>query len=173
METVAAYVSVGSNIEPERHVPAALAALAGTPGLRVTGVSTHYRTAPLDGRTDQGDYVNGVWAFSCGLGREAFRAALAGIEEREGRRRTGDRYEARTLDLDLLDWGGAVDPADGLPDGDVLERPFLWAALLELRPGFVWPASGRPLAGLVDRREAEGLRADAALTARLKGLIDG
>ena len=50
--------------------------------------------------------------------------------ERElGRIRKSDRYDPRTIDLDIVVWGGEI------MDEDVYEREFLRAAILEVCPG--------------------------------------
>ena len=74
------------------------------------------------------------------------------IENELGRVRIADRYAARTVDLDLLLFGGEVVDEDGLvlPDPDLWRRPFLAAAVLELEPELVVPGTGRPLRELAD-----------------------
>lgn len=174
MSTVSVFVAVGSNLDPERHVPAALRRLHQTPKVRITGVSTHYRTPPLRGRLDQPDYLNGVWRLETSLPLTTMDALLDRLEGREGRTRSGDSYEARTLDLDILIWGTLVDDTEGIPDEDVLERAFLFRPLLELEPGLRWPPTGRPLCQLVPPSVSEAdLMVDREMTAMLKGMVHG
>lgn len=113
------YIALGSNIDPEANILAALRLLAER--LRVVGMSTLYRTPPL-GRPEQPDFINGMVAVETELGVTAVKQLLREIEQRLGRVRTEDTYAARTIDLDLVD---RADP-------EVLERPFLLVPLAEL-----------------------------------------
>lgn len=168
METV--YVGVGSNLEPETNVPAALDHLAEV--IVLTGVSTFYRTAPLEGR-DQPAFWNGVVAGRTDLEPTALKALLTTIEVLFGRCRTGDRYASRTLDLDLLLHGDRVLDRAGLrlPDPDVRVRPFLAWPLLELAPDLRLPGTGERLADVAAHLPREGLAPLDAVTASLRGRL--
>ena len=63
--TARVYVSIGSNIEPEKNILAALRSLKEV--LFVTGISSFYRTAAI-GRAEQPPYLNGVAAGVSGPG---------------------------------------------------------------------------------------------------------
>ncbi len=130
------HVSVGSNIDPDIHVPSAIARLCGM--LDVAAISPFYQVPALD-RPEQADYWNGVIAISHegpGLADQ-----LREIEAAEGRIRTKDKWAARTLDLDILLDGGRI------VDGDLHSRPFLARCLADLGalpdgipdPGQHWP----------------------------------
>ena len=85
----AVYLAVGSNIDPEANLQAALTLLRGQ--VRVTGVSTVYRTPAL-GRPDQSDYLNAVWRVETALPPHRLRdEVLRPIEAALGRRRSADR----------------------------------------------------------------------------------
>ena len=143
-------IGLGSNIEPEAHVPAAVRALEAC--FCEVRVSTLYRTRPLRGR-QQAAYVNGVVSATTELSVADVRRVLREIEDREGRRReTADACAARTLDLDLLAYGDAGDAAAGLPSSDLLERDFVLIPAAELWPEFVHPVAGRPLRELAAER---------------------
>ena len=68
--------------------------------------SRWYLTAPVPA-SDQPWFVNGVAAVATGLDPAALLALLHRIEARFGRMRR-QTNEARPLDLDLLDYNGAV-----------------------------------------------------------------
>ena len=143
---VVAYIAVGSNIRPETNIPAALGKLMRS--VRVTATSTFYRTAALR-RPGDPDFRNGGWRVETDLGARALKfTVLRRIEEELGRARCADRYAPRTMDLDLLEYGGmAIDQPDlRVPDPDIRSRPFLAAALLELCPELVLADSGERLA---------------------------
>lgn len=168
MSEAEAYIGIGSNVGPEENVPRAVAALAVE--LRLSGLSTFYRTAPV-GPAGQPAFVNGVARVRTELSpRDLKHRVLRGIEERLGRVRGKDRFLPRTIDLDLLLCGGAVVREEGLtlPDPGLRERPFLAAALLELAPGLRLPDDGTPLESLVGPGAREALEPLPEFTKRLK-----
>jgi len=146
---VTVYVGIGSNIEPERHVAQALDALARRFGpLRRSGV---YRTRAVG--FDGDDFLNLVVAFDTSEPPSAVAAVLREIEDAAGRRRGGERFAPRTLDLDLLLYGERVIRADGLevPRRDILDQAFVLGPLAELAPGVRHPELGLSFAELWSR----------------------
>ncbi len=135
-----AFVGVGSSIDPEAHVPRALQRLDDTVG--VVAVSTFYATPALERPSDP-PFVNGVVEVGDALPPAALQAQLHRIEGEVGRRRSGDRFAPRTIDLDLLLHGDAVSSAPDLPlpHPDVTRRSFVALPLLELAPGLVLPGT--------------------------------
>ncbi len=167
MPPVLCHIAVGSNIEPEKNIPAGLWRLAER--VCLTRASTFYRTAPLE-RPEQDDFLNGVVEAAHEGGPEALRELLREVEAETGRVRTADRHAARTLDLDVLLYGGecAVLREMTVPDPDLWRRPFLAAAVLELAPELVVPGTGKRLRDLADAGAMEKLTAAAEFTAALK-----
>ena len=126
-----AFIAVGSNIEPEKNIPSALAALAKQ--MRVTASSTFYRTEPV-GPEGQPPFVNGVWRVATTLEPAHMRNAILGpIEFALGRRRTADRFAPRPIDLDLVLYDDRVvtDAELRLPHPDLV-RPFVHGPVREL-----------------------------------------
>lgn len=126
-----AFVAVGSNIDPERNVTAALISL--TERTPVRSSSTFYRTEPI-GSANQPKYINGLWLIETRLSPTAIRdALLRPIENELGRVRTEDRLAPRVLDLDLILYDDLViDDGDiRLPHPDIV-RPFVYVPVLEL-----------------------------------------
>lgn len=165
--SVTAYISVGSNIQPHVHIVAALQELLAVEGLSVTASSTFWRT-PAIGRPEQEDYRNGIWQIRTGIEPHGLQhEVLAAIEAACGRVRTGDKYAARTLDLDLVLYGECVCEDDGLalPHPD-LKRPWVAAGVLELAPNLRLPGTGEAL-----QRPAPPGEIDVALTATLRDLL--
>jgi 2-amino-4-hydroxy-6-hydroxymethyldihydropteridine diphosphokinase len=153
-EGVVAYIAVGANIEPEKHIVRALELLSRE--VDIMGISTFYAT-PAYGRPEQPEYRNGVIevrALHSARGLK-FRV-LRIIELALGRVRTDDKYAARTIDLDLLLYGDALIDQEGLrvPDPDLRTRIFLAQPLLDLAPGLILPDTGECVASLeILRRE--------------------
>jgi len=166
--TVQGFVAVGSNIEPERNIPAALERLAAR--VHVVAVSTHYRTEPVE-RPEQPPFVNGVWMIETRLSaRELKFDVLRPIEAEMGRRRTQDRFAPRPIDLDVVVHGDSVvrEPDLVVPDPEVLERPFLAVPIVELAPHVRLPGTDLPLAEMPVSMETQGLERLPALTALLR-----
>ncbi len=164
------FVGVGSSIEPSVHVPRALVRLHEAVG--VLGVSTFYLTPAL-GRPADPPFVNGVVEVGDRLEPAPLEAVLARIEDEEGRRRAGDRFAPRPIDLDLLLHGDAVSSAPGprLPHPDVTGRRFVALPLLELAPDLVLPGSGLRLASMVAALPAHGMEPLAGFTRALREVL--
>ena len=163
-----AYLGIGSNIDPERHVRQALRLL--TRAVHVTALSMFYRTQP-EGRPEQPEFYNGVAEVSTGIPpRELKLSVLRGIEAALGRTRSADRFAARTIDLDLLLYDSLVISEDDLrlPDPDILRRPFLAFPLEELAPDLRVPGSALTLGEIAGRLCRGGLQPLPEYTRRLR-----
>jgi 2-amino-4-hydroxy-6-hydroxymethyldihydropteridine diphosphokinase len=126
-----AFVAVGSNIEREKNILAALGALQEN--VRVVASSTFYRTEPI-GRSGQPRFINGVWRIDTGLPPlDVRRQVLRLVEARLGRLRTQDKFGPRTIDLDLVLYNDVVVRQDDLtlPHPDIA-RPFVYSPVIEL-----------------------------------------
>jgi 2-amino-4-hydroxy-6-hydroxymethyldihydropteridine diphosphokinase len=132
VRTSTAFIAVGSNLEPLVNIAAALRLLQTQ--VQVTACSTFYRTEPLGCGKDQPSFVNGVWRIETTLTPlDVKYDVLWRIEDRLGRLWTQDRFNARTIDLDLILYEDLViaRPELVLPHPD-LARPFVWTAVKEL-----------------------------------------
>ena len=146
---IEAFVGLGSNVDPERHLGIAMEAIRGRYAL--VEPSPVYRN-PAVGFTGD-DFLNMVVRLSCDAGPTELERSLSALEEAAGRQRAkpGDSQRARalgprTLDLDLLLYGSMVDAELRLPRDDVLRYPFVLRSLVDLVPELVHPISGRTLA---------------------------
>lgn len=163
-----AYIGVGSNVKPEGHVPAALRLLAEQ--VHLVAISTFYRSR-AEGRPEQPDYANGVVAIETDRTPEALKAeVLRPIEARLGRRRTADRFAARTIDLDLLLFGEAEQhgPDLQLPSPDIERRDFVAIPLAELAPELRVPGMAVRVRDLAAGFSPGELRPLPSLTAQLR-----
>jgi len=152
-QSVAAYIGLGSNLaDPAGQIKAARVALSRLPATRELAFSALYRNPPM-GPAGQPDYVNAVMAVETRLEAESLLAELQRIETEQGRVRTGERWGARPLDLDLLLYGQAriVTPTLTVPHPGIAERAFVVYPLLEIAPDLDIPGLGplRELAGRV------------------------
>jgi 2-amino-4-hydroxy-6-hydroxymethyldihydropteridine diphosphokinase len=136
-----AFIAVGSNINPEENVFDAVRRLGGREML--VAVSTVYES-PAIGRPEQRPYYNCVVAIDTEKSPlELKRDVLRVIENELGRERSSDKYEARTIDLDLI-WYDDLEtslPGIMLPDPLIKERSVLAIPLGEIAPDLQYPGS--------------------------------
>ena len=144
MPDAAAFIGVGSNIDPQRHIPDALRALRSRFG--PIACSPAYRSPPLGFEGE--DFINCAVRLHSGLGAAQLVACLKDLESKAGRRAGRSAPGSRELDLDLLLYGDRVIDREGirLPRPDVLEYAFVLRPLADLAPGLVHPQTGRTLA---------------------------
>ena len=148
--SVRAYVGLGSNLaEPLGQLRRALQALAGLGQTRLIRCSGVYRNPPMidprdDAPTAQADYLNAVAAIATRLGPQQLLRALLAQEDRQGRRRSARRWEARCIDLDLLLYGERrINSRDlTLPHPGLSQRPFVIHPLAEIAPEAPVPGLG-------------------------------
>jgi 2-amino-4-hydroxy-6-hydroxymethyldihydropteridine diphosphokinase len=151
-------VALGSNLDdPESHVRRAFADLAALPDTWVSGRSALYRTAPV-GYADQPPFVNACARLETRLAPRALLDALLEIERRHGRSR-GIPNGPRTLDLDLVLYGGATIEEPGLtvPHPRAHERAFVLAPLVDAWPEASIPGRGKARE-LLDRVGTAGVQ---------------
>ena len=149
LQPVRAYVGLGANLGDARAtLRAALQALAALPGCALAGVSSLWRSAPVDAQGP--DFLNAVAALDTTLAPRELLRRLQAIELAHGRERPY-RNAPRTLDLDLLLYGDVqlADPVLTLPHPRAHERAFVLAPLHELAPALRWPGQGWSLPQLL------------------------
>ena len=128
-----AYVALGSNLgDRAGHLAAARAALAALPRTRLVAESRVEETAPLGGM-EQPAYLNQMVLLETALDPRALLAACQAIERSRGRVR-GERWGARTLDLDIVRYGHRriADPDLIIPHPELSNRDFWIRELAEL-----------------------------------------
>ena len=128
------FVSLGSNIEPERNLRRAVREL----GVRFTlvAVSRVYRTAPV-GDPDQPDFWNLAAELASDLPPDEVQRRLREIETDLGRTRDARRpFGPRTVDLDLVLVTGVAGRFGDLqlPSPLVEREAFVAVPLAELAP---------------------------------------
>ncbi len=139
-----ALIAVGSNIDPETHVANALQACRRHFAKVIP--SPFAWTEPLNDRTEQNKYLNGVFLVYTEEDANQVRAFLKAVESAEERERVpGDPYASRTLDLDLVAMEGCDGPEANLPDPELVERDFILIPAAKLWPDYVWPNTGQEL----------------------------
>lgn len=131
----------GTAVSPRAAISKALAALDRLESCYVLAASGLYVTPPI-GPGRQRPYVNAVAAIETDLDLPAFLETLHATEN-TFRRQRKRAWHARSLDLDVLDFGGAIAPSQGAwrrtlqrpwPNRLALRSPFLKAAQLPVTP---------------------------------------
>ena len=145
-------VGLGSNQPHHRHgeprqvLTAALGELAGIG--RVIASSPVVASAPLG--PSRRRYANTVAVLECALPPPALLAQCKRIERAFGRRRGGQRWSARVLDLDLLLWSGGIHVERDLviPHRSFRERRFVLGPALAVAADWRDPLTGLTVAQL-------------------------
>ncbi|MDD1612715.1 MAG: 2-amino-4-hydroxy-6-hydroxymethyldihydropteridine diphosphokinase [Methylococcaceae bacterium] len=156
---VTAYIGLGSNLEdPVEQILSARAACAVLPCVTELAFSSLYSSPPM-GPQDQPDYVNAVMAVRTDLPALSLLQSLQRIENKHGRVRSGERWTARTLDLDLLLYGEQciVTPELTVPHPGLGVRAFVLYPLFEIAPDLIVPGMGL-ISDLVAKCPLDGLK---------------
>lgn len=144
--TSRAYLSLGSNLDPDANLRSAIGALREHFGEVV--VSPVYRTQAVgfEGR----DFLNAAAIVQCTIDPYALNAWLHALEDAHGRDRTGPRWSDRTLDVDIVLFDDRVISGPGhlqIPRPE-LEHAFVLRPLVDIAPDVEVPGTGRTLAQL-------------------------
>ena len=137
-----AVVALGANIgNPEEQMDLAIEMLRQA--TEVTAISQYYSTKPVGG-PDQPDYLNAVCILDSDLPALDLLALLHGIEKSLGRERI-EKWGPRTIDLDLIQYGGLLSKASELelPHPRAHERRFVLEPWHEIEPDAVLLTHGK------------------------------
>ena len=142
-------ISVGTNIDRENNLKAALAALRHTYGaLRMSPVYSN----PAVGFTGP-ELFNLVVSFETTQSVKEVTNFLHSVEASQGRIRQGDRLGSRELDLDLLLYGDHVLYGEGIdvPRSEIHEQPYVLMPLSWLLPNDRHPVTQERYAAMWTR----------------------
>ena len=156
-------IALGSNRRhqrfgpPERVLAAALAAL-DRKGLKLVASGPVVRSAPLG--PSRRRYANSAAVVTSKLDPPAMLARLKHIETRFGRRRGGQRWAARVLDLDIVLWSGGmwVGPDLLIPHPQFRQRAFVLSPALAVAARWRDPVTGLTLRHLNARLQRASSR---------------
>ncbi len=132
-----AWLSLGSNVEPEKHLRAALAELHQQFGEIIVSPTYRFPAVGFDGPA----FFNLAVGIDTDLDAIALNAWLHALEDRHGRRRDVPRYSDRTLDIDIVLFGDEVLRGPGnleVPRAE-LKHAFVLKPLAEIAPDVVHP----------------------------------
>lgn len=173
-----AFIGYGSNLSNEHgkshNLVEAAIDLLSRKHFRVLQTSGHFRSPAFPPGAGP-DFVNGILRVSTDLSATQALAALHEIECELGRTRL-KRWEARVIDLDLIDFGGQVlpDPETQarwrrltlaqqqtqapdvliLPHPRLQDRSFVLVPMQVVAPDWVHPVTGHSVAGMIAALDA-------------------
>jgi len=150
------FISIGSNIDKEIHIPSSINALKKQFGETVC--SSLYETEAVGFEGD--DFHNLIVQFSSGLEVKAIAKILRQIELDHGRTRDSRKYAARTLDLDLILYGNLI-LTDGrlqIPRDEIEKYAFVLEPLAEIAPKTLHPISHKSYSQLWKEYDKTGLK---------------
>jgi 2-amino-4-hydroxy-6-hydroxymethyldihydropteridine diphosphokinase len=140
-DTVTAFIALGANLgDRAASIGAALDLLGDTAGVWVSRVSPLLDNPAVGGPADSPPFLNAVAQIETTLPPEALLDRLLEIESGLGRIRR-QRWEPRTIDLDLILYGDVVMKTDRLtiPHPLMHERRFVLAPLSGIAPDLMHP----------------------------------
>lgn len=145
------FLAFGGNLaEPRKAFSAALKQLKQHPRIELTAASSLYRTPPVGGPAGQPDYLNAVIELTTDLPAAELLDFCHEIEDAAGRTRNV-RWEARTLDLDLLFYNQQIlnEGELCLPHPRLQQRHFVLLPLAELTSDFHHPVLKQTVAEML------------------------
>ncbi|MGZ5055223.1 MAG: 2-amino-4-hydroxy-6-hydroxymethyldihydropteridine diphosphokinase [Methylobacter sp.] len=150
------YISIGSNIDKDKHIPASLSALEQV--FNELTVSSIYESEPVGFTGDV--FYNLVVGFDSDLEVKAVAKQLRQIELDNGRTPESRKFAARTLDLDLILYGDLIvnDGRLQIPRDEIEHYAFVLEPLAEIAPNLKHPISHISYAELWDKFDKTGLK---------------
>lgn len=136
------YVGIGSNIDKHKHVEAGIKSLSLLGS--ITAISTIYESPAIgfNGKT----FFNLIVEMTTSLKLYEFSNQLKDIEAKWGRAPDAQKFQDRTLDLDILLFGESVSKErPQVPRDDIYKYPFVIQPLFELTPELIVPKDGRSI----------------------------
>ncbi len=167
---VEATLGFGGNLgDPVLAFAGVLARLRAHAAIEVKAVSSVWRTAPW-GKLDQPEFRNMAVLLESTLSADELLDLCLAIERESGRERL-ERWGPRTLDIDILTYGGQTIDRPGLqiPHPRITERAFVLAPLAEIAPTKL--VAGRSVVELLAAIASEDVRQDVEETGRLQALL--
>lgn len=137
METV--YLSLGSNIEPRRNISIAIQELRRYFGQLQLSPVYESNAIGFSGAP----FINLVVSFTTNLSPDYIQKLIHHLENSQGRIRNGERFTARTLDIDLILYGSLINSTPPiLPRDDILRYAFVLRPLADIAPDVIHPLLG-------------------------------
>jgi 2-amino-4-hydroxy-6-hydroxymethyldihydropteridine diphosphokinase len=137
-----AYLSIGSNIEPEQNLPKAIQLLRDYGEVQAVSSAWESRAVGSNGP----NFLNASLLFITPLSApELKEQVIRPIEAALGRVRSADKFAPRTMDIDITLFDGAA------LNSDSWAKVFVVVPLAELLPDFDFPPSHEKLSDVAER----------------------
>jgi 2-amino-4-hydroxy-6-hydroxymethyldihydropteridine diphosphokinase len=150
-------IALGSNLGKSiETLENSLKILNNTPGITLQATSSWYETKPVG--PPQPDYINGCALLEVEQTPEELLVLLLAIELQFGRVRN-ERWQARTIDLDLLLYDDLIldRPNLQIPHPRMTQRAFVLVPLAEIQGDRIEPRSGKTISELLKKVDCSGV----------------
>jgi 2-amino-4-hydroxy-6-hydroxymethyldihydropteridine diphosphokinase len=150
------FISIGSNINKDKHIPVSLRELEHHFGKLV--ISSIYESEPVGFTGDT--FYNLVVSFNSELSVKEVAKQLRQIELDNGRTRDSQKFSARTLDLDLILYDDLIinDGRLQIPRDEIERYAFVLEPLAEIAPDLKHPVSHLSYADLWEKFDKTNLK---------------
>lgn len=131
------YLSLGSNVEREKHIRSCIAALKHHFGDVLCSSVYESEAVGFAGS----HFYNLVACIETALPLSELNNRLKKIEDEHGRNRNGPKFSPRTLDIDILTYGdltGCIEGID-LPREEICKNAFVLLPLADIAPDAMHP----------------------------------
>ncbi len=137
------YLGLGSNVDPEANLRLGIRELRRRYG--DVELSAVYRNPAVGFQGD--DFLNLVARIRSEQSPQAICDEIELIHNLSGRTRSGNKWEARPLDIDVLLYNDEIieEPPVRVPRDDILKYSFVLRPLAELAPDLVHPVTGKTM----------------------------
>jgi len=142
------YLDIGSNINRRKNIQSCIdQLLLDFPNMRYS------RAYESEAYGFEGDpFINLSASFQTELSYQDLKLYLKQLEDKHARERNNRKFIARTLDVDILLFGGLIlQPDVDLPRAEILKFPFVLFPLVELAADFVHPIEKRTIGEIVKK----------------------
>ena len=158
-------ISLGSNIERERHVPEAVRLLRRHRDIEVIRVSRIYESDAVEAAPDTAPFFNAALLATTPLDPETLRDELRHIESVLLRERSEDKNAPRTIDLDVSYYGREIVRGEGwtIPDASVSAEAHVAIPIADVAPDWKDPHSGRTAFEIATDVESDGVQPISAI----------
>ncbi|MBX9246623.1 2-amino-4-hydroxy-6-hydroxymethyldihydropteridine diphosphokinase, partial [Actinotalea ferrariae] len=157
-EPVEVVLALGSNIGASHDILRQVVRdLAGVPGVEITAIAPLARTQAVGG-PEQPDFLNTIVLARTTLSPRGLLAECHRLEDAHGRVRT-EHWGPRTIDVDIVLYGGVVAVADDLelPHPRAHQRAFVLEPWAQVQPDAMLPGlGGGPVAALAQTAPDRG-----------------